>query len=286
LRHLTRMGTDTDDRSKKLAETRASWNVATRAHNAHKRDQAAWLKQRDATTLFPEELELLGPLSGVHLLHTLCNSGQDTLSLAKHGAVVTGVDMSDEAIAFARALARDTAIPATFIESEMLAYFDSAPANAFDVCFGSYGCLTWIDDIARFFRGCARVLKPGGRVVYLEFHPLAWSLHGDPYKAPGHDFASPVNDYVGASMGALSPSGHIDALDGGEYVNPHNAHSAQHTIEDLVNAIIDAGFTLTRLREWDYSNGCSLHPNMKLIDGNRWVHEPSWPLMLGLAARR
>jgi 2-polyprenyl-3-methyl-5-hydroxy-6-metoxy-1,4-benzoquinol methylase len=76
--------------------TRRSWNIATRNHNAHKGDQPAFLRS-GGEVLFPEEIELLGDLAGVRLAHLQCNAGQDSLCLARRGAVVTGVDLSDEA---------------------------------------------------------------------------------------------------------------------------------------------------------------------------------------------
>jgi hypothetical protein len=94
----------------RLGETRRSWNLATQAHNRHKRDQAGFLRE-GGSTLFPEETELVGELRGQRLLHLLCNAGQDTLSLASRGARVTGVDLSDEAITFATRLAGDANVP-------------------------------------------------------------------------------------------------------------------------------------------------------------------------------
>ena len=154
-----------------LDETRRSWNLATQAHNSHKLDQAAFLRG-GGSTLFPEEIELVGDVRSRRLLHLLCNSGQDSLSLAARGAVVTGVDMSDEAIAFATRLSREASIPATFIESEAQAYLEAAEPGSFDVVFTSYGALIWIADLARLFRGIQRALAPGGRYVNLDFHPL------------------------------------------------------------------------------------------------------------------
>ena len=110
-------------------QNRRSWNLVIPAHDSHKRDQAGFLRA-GGSTLFPEELELLGVtgvgglgspgervladmspetglLAGRDLLHLQCNVGQDTLSLARLGARVTGVDISDEAIARARTLAHE-----------------------------------------------------------------------------------------------------------------------------------------------------------------------------------
>ena len=72
-------------------ENRRSWNAATAAHNTHKVDQAAFLRS-GGSTLFPEELELLGAVEGLRIAHLQCNAGQDSLSLAALGATVTGVD--------------------------------------------------------------------------------------------------------------------------------------------------------------------------------------------------
>ncbi len=66
---------------------RLSWNAATRAHNSHKADQAAFFRN-GGSTLYPEELQLLGHLDGLRLLHLQCNAGQDSLSLARLGARV------------------------------------------------------------------------------------------------------------------------------------------------------------------------------------------------------
>jgi 2-polyprenyl-3-methyl-5-hydroxy-6-metoxy-1,4-benzoquinol methylase len=99
-------------------ENRISWNEATKAHNSHKRDQAAFFRE-GGNTLYPEEIELLGDLEGASIVHLQCNSGQDTLSLARIGGKVIGVDISDTAISFARQLSADSGIPATFIRADV-----------------------------------------------------------------------------------------------------------------------------------------------------------------------
>ena len=272
-----------------LDETRQSWNFATRAHNAHKRDQASWL--RDNSTLFAEETDLVGEVRGRRVLHILCNSGQDTVSWAKRGADVTGVDLSDDAIAFATQLSIDSGIAARFICSEALAYLEGTD-DRFDVVVGSYGCLPWIEALPRFFAGVQRVLNDGGHAVFVEFHPLVWSFDAqfaatkDPYFV-STAFSEPVSDYVGAAGGALSPSGHIEVEVG---PNPHLAHAWQHTVGDVVTAVAGSGLKLEQLREYPYANGC------KVIDGlvldsetKRWqtpAPYASLPLMLGLRARR
>src|SRR5262249_12228824 len=91
-------------------QNRLLWDGATRAHNSHKGDQARFYRE-GGNKLYPEEIELLGDVRGRSVVHLQCNSGQDTLSLRRHGAAsVLGVDISDEAIGFARRL---SAVPAS-----------------------------------------------------------------------------------------------------------------------------------------------------------------------------
>lgn len=159
---------------------RRSWNAVTAAHNTHKGDQARFFRE-GGTTLHREELELLGDLSGRSVLHLQCNSGQDTLSLARLGATVTGVDISDTAIDFARRLSAETGIPATFHRADVYDWLAEAAEwpERYDVVFCSYGALCWLSDLKRWAAGIAAVLAPGGRLVVVDFHPVSLMLDED-----------------------------------------------------------------------------------------------------------
>jgi SAM-dependent methyltransferase len=276
-------------------ENRLAWNAATAAHNSHKADQAAFLRG-GWSTLFPEEMELLGDVAGLSLLHLQCNAGQDSLSLARFGATVTGVDISDEAIAFARQLSLDSGIPATFVRSDIYDWLDEAARRPerYDVVFSSYGVLVWLSDIRAWARGIAGVLKPGGRFVLVEFHPFPmvfdwdWSLKF-PYFVGGEPltFEHGVGDYVALSDGALAPSGYVEGVK--DFVNPHRGHEFQWGIGEVVTALLDAGLAMTALREYPYANGAKLFDRMGETPGKRMVPPediPSLPLMYGVAAKR
>jgi SAM-dependent methyltransferase len=237
--------------------TRESWNIATRNHNGHKGDQAAFFRA-GGSTLFPEERGLLGDLSGLRVAHLQCNAGQDTLSLYDLGrpAALVGVDLSDEAIAFATQLSVDTDRPARFIRGDVVQWL-AACEDRFDVVFTSYGALGWLPDLDAYFRGVRRVLAPGGRFVYVEFHPLVWSvdaehrLKGDDYFAAA-PFSAPVGDYVaqaGTGLNAVS-----DGRTAGENAVP--ATSYQHTLGVQVSALVGAGLQLVELVEYPFANGC------------------------------
>jgi SAM-dependent methyltransferase len=267
--------------------TRRSWNVATRNHNAHKGDQARFFRE-GGDVLFPEEVELLGDLAGKRVVHLQCNAGQDTLGLARRGARVLGVDMSDEAIAFAAGLSAGAGIPAEFVRSEVVAWMHGTPLR-FDLAFSSYGFIGWLPDVDAWARGVARILVPGGRFVGVEFHPLVWSL-GDDLRPTGPDyffpgpFTDPVGDYVAASGGGLAAEPGSVPL-----ANDIPAWSWQHRPTQVVDALARAGLVLETLRDYPHSNGCRLHPALVPGPDRTWVWPPGvarLPLMYGFTARR
>ena len=267
--------------------TKESWNIATRNHNAHKGDQAAFFRA-GGDVLFPEELELLGDLTGKRVVHLQCNAGQDTLGLARRGADAVGVDLSDEAIRFARALSEGSQITAEFVEHELLGWLHSTERR-FDLAFSSYGAVGWLPDLDRWATGIARVLVPGGAFVYVEFHPLVWSF--GPGFSPSRDdyfearpFHEPVGDYVAASGAALG------AVVTGESVENHVPATAyQYGLGQVVTALARAGLRLEVLHEYPYANGCKLHPELVPADGRRFVMPEGVarvPLMFGLRVRK
>ncbi|MEQ1502086.1 MAG: class I SAM-dependent methyltransferase, partial [Myxococcota bacterium] len=272
---------------------RRSWNHATRVHNLHKRDQAAFLRG-GGSTLFPEERALLGAIAGLRLVHLQCNSGQDTLSLAALGAVVTGIDISDEAITFAESLSRDSGLPGAFVRADVYDWLAEAPPASADVVFTSYGALPWLTDLPAWAAGIARVLAPGGRLVVVEFHPVGFMFDGQfrvayPYSAPDEPLLFPegIGDYVGLAGGALSPSGHVALPE--PFVNPEPVYERAHGIGDVLGAVLGAGLRLDRFEEWPYANGCPIVDTLVEGPGRRFAPPPgipSLPLMYGLVARR
>lgn len=276
-------------------QNRRSWNKATRAHNSHKADQAAFLRA-GGSTLFPEELELLGEIAGRSLVHLQCNAGQDTLSLARRGAIVTGVDISDEAIAFATRLAQESEIPATFQRADVYTWLEQTAGTAqrFDIAFCSYGALVWLSDITSWARGIAAILKPGGRFAMVEFHPFAmvfdydWS-HRFPYFAEGQvmTWEEGIGDYVAGSGAALAPSGYLEGVQ--NFKNPHPTHEFPWGVGEVVTALLEAGFTITALKEYPYANGCKQFDRMRELPGGHMIPPedvPNLPLMYGIAARK
>lgn len=276
------------------AANRLSWNAATVAHNSHKRDQAAFLKG-GGSTLFPEECELLGELAGKRLLHLLCNCGPDTLSLAARGAEVTGVDIGDEAIAYAERLSAESGLPGRFVRADVFEWLEAAAAQKerFDLVFCSYGALCWISDMDLFARQVAALLVPGGRFVAMEFHPYAMVFNEK--FLPGYSYFQDepycwdegVNDYVGRAAGALSPSGHQEGVK--DFKNPHPVHEFLRGLGSIVTAFSRAGLSILELREYPYANGCDFIGGLVETEGRRFRPPEGvgrLALMYGLVAQR
>jgi SAM-dependent methyltransferase len=268
---------------------RKSWNLATDAHNSHKRDQAGFLRN-GGSTLFPEEIELLGDLTGKSLAHLQCNAGQDTLSLARLGAAVTGVDISDTAIDFARQLSIDSGIPGTFHRSDLYDWLETT-GERFDIAFTSYGVLTWLSDLKAWGRGITRILKPGGRFVMVEFHPTYnifeddWQIIMPNMGGAMAPMEGGIGDYVAMSGEAGAPSGYETGVE--NFQNPHPVYEFGWGTGDIVTTLLDAGLQLTALREYPYSNGFKRFPDMREIPGNRFAMpegKVDIPLMLGVTA--
>jgi SAM-dependent methyltransferase len=209
---------------------------------------------------------------------------------------VTGVDISDTAIAFARQLSEESGIQATFHRMDVYDWLEETAQSTqrFDIVFCSYGALCWLSDLNAWAKGMAAVLEPGGRFVVVDFHPFAmtfdedWS-HTYPYFGHGQPLTweEGIGDYVAASGGALAPSGYAEGVQ--DFKNPYRVHEFQWGIGEIVTALLKAGLTLTALNEYPYSNGAKTFERMRETPGRRMVppeEVPNLPLMYGLAAQK
>jgi SAM-dependent methyltransferase len=271
-------------------QNRRSWNLATRAHNSHKRDQVGFLRA-GGSTLYPEELELLGDLGGKTLLHLQCNSGQDTLSLAARGAIVTGVDISDEAISFAQELSAGSGIAGTFERADVYDWLAAARPASFDIVFCSYGALMWLSDLGPWGKGIARVLSPGGRFVTVEAHPFMMVFGEDlalRYEyGGGAEVRDPgVHDYVAAAGDALTPSGWQEGVQGFQNTEPDI--SFQWGLGEVLGALTGPGLVIERFVEYPFTRWKAF-TRQEMAEDKTFrlpAGTPQLPLMFGLVATR
>ena len=276
-------------------QNRRSWNAAVGAHESHRGDLARFLRE-GGSTLFPEELGLLGDLVGHTLAHLQCNAGGDSLSLAALGAEVVGVDLSDEAVRAARRLSKEAGIPARFERADLYEWLQDAAGSGrrFDAVYASYGAVCWLPDLDPWAAGIAAVLEPGGRFVLVEFHPAAETF--DAGWNPVHDYPSGgeilcleegVGDYVGQSAGGLTPAGFSEGLRAFE--NPEPCHLFRWGLGEVVTALAAAGLRIAVLQEYPHVNGERHFSGMRDLPGRRLAPPegfPRLPLMYGLRAEK
>jgi 2-polyprenyl-3-methyl-5-hydroxy-6-metoxy-1,4-benzoquinol methylase len=201
--------------------------------------------KRGKSTLHTPELESLRNVSGLKLLHLQCHFGLDTLSWARMGARVTGVDFSEEAIITARALAGELDIEANFLCSNIYDLRGKLD-DEFDVVYTSYGVINWLHDIKEWGRIAAHYLKPGGTFFMAEFHPFMWVFDDEDQK----------------ELNVKYPYWHRDEPDFYEVVGSYADRSARventgnyewaHTLSDILGALLDAGLTVKEFREYPY----------------------------------
>jgi len=194
------------------------------------------------------ELEELTDVSGKTMLHLMCHFGMDTMSWARMGAKVTGIDFSPEAISLAKSLSEELNIPARFIETELYDLPEILDEK-FDIVFTSYGVKAWICDTPKWARLIARYLKPGGTFYMVEFHPILGMFDDDGEKLEYPYFYSPKP---------------IKYVAEGNYADPghdfkHDAYEWFHSLGEIVTALISAGLKIEYLHEFPYSptNCCS-----------------------------
>lgn len=228
------------DPSAYLDINRKSWNDRVDLHmQSEFYDLDAFLQGK--CSLQPLEVELLGSLAGVKLLHLQCHFGQDSISLARRGANVTGVDLSDKGIEAAKELAKKTGQDATFICCDVCNLPPSLDAS-FDLAFTSYGVLGWLPDLSKWASAVAKTLRPGGRLVLVEFHPLLW-MYDNAFKSIAYDYFN---------------TGPIRETETGSYAEPDanivlETMSWNHPLSDAISSLLDAGFQLNHFTEYDYS---------------------------------
>ena len=172
---------------------KASWNKRTAVHkDSAFYDLEAFKKGKSSLNTI--ELEALGNVKDKKLLHLQCHFGMDTMSWAREGAIVTGVDLSDEAIKLAREINAELKLNAGFICSNIYDLVDKTNVGSanlkkesFDIVFTSYGTIGWLPDLDKWAEIISFYLKPGGVFYIADFHPALWMMDDD-FKYVKYDY--------------------------------------------------------------------------------------------------
>ena len=229
-----------NDEQNYIEINRNSWNNKTDAHlKSEFYDLDGFLKGK--SSLNDIELELLGDIRGKTILHLQCHFGQDSISLSRLGAIVTGIDLSDKAIETAMKIAKKTQSNTKFICCDIYDLPEHLNEQ-FDIVFTSYGTIGWLPDLNKWAEIVSHFLKPNGQFVFVEFHPVVWMFDDNFEKI----------DYRYFNSGAILES------ETGTYAD-RNADITQsyvmwnHGISEVLNSLLKHGIEIKSFDEYDYT---------------------------------
>ena len=249
------------------ALNRASWDERAPAHAASPGYNFARFVDDPAfvSRVVRFDMPLLGDVSGVRGVHLQCHIGTDTISLARLGARMTGVDFSGASLVEARRLAEQVEADVEFVEADV---YDAAGVLGhvtFDLVFTGIGALCWLPDVRRWAEVVANLLRPGGRLFMREGHPMLWAL------------AEPREDGLLVVEHPYFEREEPTVWDeGGTYVETdatfenNLTHEWNHGLGEIVTALLGVGMDLSGLVEHDSVPWEAFPGQMERIEGGEW----------------
>ena len=249
---------------------RQLWNHKASLHlDSEFYDQASFEQGRNSLNAI--ELELLGAVQQTSILHIQCHFGQDSLSLVRMGAQVTGVDFSSQAIITAQELSQRLHLPAQFVCCNVLD-MDQHIQEQFDLVFASYGIAGWFPDFEAWAQQAAQRVAVGGRLILVDFHPALWMFDDEfgflQYSYFNKELIEEVatTTYTGQAQQKLS------------------AYSWNHSLADILTAFLKQGLTLRQFKEYDYSPYACFSKVVKRPEGGYYIQglEGKLPMVYGL----
>ena len=262
---------------------RRNWNERTPIHASSETYDLAGFKA-GKITLTDIEIEEMGPVEGKSLLHLQCHFGLDTMSWARLGANVTGVDLSDASIELAKKLNDELGLGARFIRSNV---YDLPEVldDQFDVVYTAIGALCWLPELAPWGYIIARYLKPGGTFYMLDEHPAGRVFAPTNDRCDEYELV-PNFSYFSDPDGILDEGERRTYAGSGTINTP--VYEWQHSLSEIVNSLIGAGLSIEFMHEYPYSFFKAL-PNMSQ-DPNGWWRldelNGNVPFMLSIRATR
>lgn len=187
------------------------------------------------------ELQLLGNIKDKSVLHLQCHFGQDTISLSRLGANATGVDFSDIAIKEAKKLAIETNSATKFICCDVYD-LPNHLNEKFDIIFTSYGTIGWLPDLDKWAKIISNFLKPNGKFVFVEFHPVVWMFDDDFSKI----------EYNYFNTDAIVEKTEGSYADKNATISNTNI-TWNHSLSEVINSLINNGLNILKFEEYNYS---------------------------------
>jgi SAM-dependent methyltransferase len=246
---------------------RASWDERAPAHAASPGYQADRFAADPSflSKVVRFDLPLLGDIAGLRGVHLQCHIGTDTISLARLGAQMTGLDFSPAALEQARVIAGRAGADVSFAAADVYDAADVLGEGAFDLVFTGIGALCWLPDIRRWAQVVGRLLRPGGRLFLREGHPMLWAL-ADP--RPDGLLVVEYPYFEQAEPTVFDDPGTYVETDVNFTQNV--THEWNHGLGEIITALMDAGLRLTGLTEHDSVPWEALPGQMTVDEDGEW----------------
>jgi SAM-dependent methyltransferase len=207
----------------------------------------------------------LGSIDGLDAVHLQCHIGTDTLSLARLGARMTGLDFSPSALAVARRLADDAGATIDYVQSELYDAVEALGAGGFDLVYTGIGALCWLPDVRRWAEVVSALLRPGGRLFIREGHPVLWSLSD-----PRDDELVVIEyPYFNVPSGTTFVSTKTYVEHEGDLASPVEI-GFNHGLGQILTAVTDAGLSIDAFEEHDSVPWNALGTAMELLPNGEW----------------
>jgi len=261
---------------------RAYWNCLAEVHGQDTYyDTEALLAGADTLTI--EEADLVraavGDVAGLDVLHVQCHIGFDTISLARRGANITGADFSSASLRKARALAEQCGVAVEWVEADSTA-LPAELTGRFDLAYATAGVICWIEDMTEWMRSVHSTLRPGGRLVLLDFHPLSMMMDGTEPLAFDMPYANDAGHLFDGAGAYAVPDAELAHQESVQYA---------HSLGEVVTAAATAGLVVDELIE-RFDVSARFHRGVATLDSDgRWrlrVGGQQLPLVFGLRATR
>jgi 2-polyprenyl-3-methyl-5-hydroxy-6-metoxy-1,4-benzoquinol methylase len=195
----------------------------------------------------PFEFGELGPVDGLDLIHLQCHLGTDTLSWARHGAGVVGLDFSSNSIAIATRLTEECGLAADFYCADVYDAVSLVREHRFDIVYTGIGALGWLANVTAWAQVVSELLRPNGVLYLVEIHPIVIGVVGDG-RTIGQDIFEAHYEMWKERAGTYAAH---DAV----LVN-QESYERVHAISDVLTAVLDAELAIELFYEQSYTNAC------------------------------
>lgn len=255
--------------NKKLWDDKTEFHFKSEFYNVD-----AFLKGK--CSLNSPELHLLGDIKHQKILHLQCHFGMDTISLSRLGGDVTGVDLSITSIKKAKELSKILGTDTKFVNSDVYSLADKMDEK-FDVVFTSYGTVGWLPDTIKWAQTIHHFLKPNGKFVIVDFHPVVW-MFSDDFKKIEYKYSDSkpiVEEYEGTYT---DRNANIKC----------KSVTWNHGMAKIMGSLIECGLEIKDFQEYYYSPYNCFQNTIEIAPGKYQIKgmEDKIPMLYSILAKK